>query len=65
MPFDFSIYELKLKKKKKRNHSVHITPKVWYFKKRINPSLELLKSSMALKILETPDLWHSAKIQAE
>jgi hypothetical protein len=50
-----------LKPLKDGNYSAAITPKVWCFKKRINPSIELLKPSMASKILETPYLWHSFK----
>jgi hypothetical protein len=47
----------------KCNYSAGIIPKVWYFRKRINPSMELLKPSMASKIPETPYLWHSAKLK--
>ena len=38
-------------------------PKVGYFRKRINPSLELLKPSLASKVPETPYLRHSDDIQ--
>ena len=45
------------------NYSAASRPKVWYFSKHINPSMELLKPSMASKIPETPYLCHSANIK--
>ena len=45
------------------NYSAAARPKVWYFSKHLNPSMELLKPSMASKIPETPYLCHSANIK--
>jgi hypothetical protein len=43
-------------------YSAVATPKVSYFRKRINPSMELLKPSLASKVPETLYLWHLANI---
>jgi hypothetical protein len=45
------------------NYSAGITPKVWYFRKGIDPSVELLKPSTASMVPETPDLCHTAKLK--
>ncbi len=41
-----------------QHYSRNVMPKVWCFRKRINPSVELLKPSVASKVPETPYLWH-------
>ncbi len=41
-----------------QHNSTNDVPQAWYFRKRINPSVELLKPSLASKVPEAPYLWH-------